>query len=103
MHRNKAGLDATISSRSTLTKADLSPELPRLDATVSSRAPEAGGKLEALKTDVDNLQTIIKFPNAEALNDIAVTAATDTTEKTITVALPTGASIVRVMLLTAST
>lgn len=30
-------LDALISSRSTLTKADLSPELPRLDVPVSSR------------------------------------------------------------------
>ena len=52
----------------------------------------------SVATDVNNLQVPIKFPSAEALNDIAVTAATDTTEKTITVSLPTGTSIVRVML-----
>lgn len=55
-------------------------------------------EVSAVKTDVDNMQKIIKFPSAEALDAIAVTAATDTTERTITVALPTGASIVRAML-----
>ena len=61
-------------------------------------ALESGGNLAAVKTDVDNLTVVIKFPSAEALDAIAVTDATDTTEKTITVALPTGSSIVRVML-----
>jgi len=46
------------------------------------------------KVDVD-----IGFPSAEALDAIAVTAPTDTTEKEITVALPPGASIVRVALI----
>jgi len=46
------------------------------------------------KVDVD-----IGFPSAEALDAIAVTAPTDTTEKQITVALPPGASIVRVALI----
>jgi len=61
-------------------------------------AVETGGNLAHVKTDVDNMQTIIKFPTAEALDDIAVTSATDTTEKTITVSIPTGSSIVKVML-----
>jgi len=40
----------------------------------------------------------IKFPSAEALDDISVTTPTDTTELTITVSPPSGASIVRAML-----
>jgi len=72
--------------------------LPYLDVAISSRAPEVGGNLAAVKTDVDNMQVPIKFTSAETLNDIAVTAATDTTEKEITVSLPAGASIVKVML-----
>lgn len=47
---------------------------------------------------LEDIECEIKFPSAEALDAIAVTAATDTTEKTITVSLPTGASIVRAML-----
>lgn len=69
-----------------------------LDVAVSSRAPEVGGNLQAVKTDVDNMQVPIKFTSADALNDIAVTTPTDTTEKEIVVSLPTGASIVKVML-----
>jgi len=44
------------------------------------------------------MQVSINFPSPEALNDINVTTATNTTEEEITVSLPTGASIVRVML-----
>ena len=40
----------------------------------------------------------IEFPSAEALNDISVTGEQPTTERTITVTLPTGASIRRVLL-----
>jgi len=45
------------------------------------------------------IDTDIGFPSAEALDDINVAVATDTTEKTITVSLPLGASIVRATLL----
>lgn len=41
----------------------------------------------------------LEFPSAEALNAIAVTDATDTTEKTITVALPNGATRRRALLI----
>lgn len=41
----------------------------------------------------------IEFPSQEALNDIALTGAQTTTECTITVSLPTGATIRRVLLL----
>ena len=54
--------------------------------------------LVAVAADVNNLEAEIKFPSAEALNAIATTSPTDTTEKEITVSLPSGASIVRVML-----
>lgn len=40
----------------------------------------------------------IEFPSAEALDAIALTGEQTTTERTITVALPTGASIRRVLL-----
>jgi len=40
----------------------------------------------------------IEFPSAEALDDISATGEQTTTEKTITVALPSGASIVRALL-----
>jgi hypothetical protein len=52
----------------------------------------------AAKTDIDNLTIPIPLPSAEALDDVAVITATDTTERTIAVSLPTGASIVRAML-----
>jgi carbon monoxide dehydrogenase subunit G len=45
------------------------------------------------------VDTDIGFPSAEAVDAIAVTAATDTTEKEITVTLPSGASIVRATLM----
>jgi len=47
---------------------------------------------------MDGYETEIKFPSAEALDAIAVTDPTDTTEKTITVSLPSGAVITRVAL-----
>jgi len=43
-------------------------------------------------------QVDIRFPSAEALNDISVTDPTDTTERTITVTVPSGATIKRAML-----
>jgi len=70
-----------------------------LDVAVSSRALETGGRLEAVKTDVDNMECMIKFPSASALDDFSVTTVdTPTTELSIAVSLPTGASIVRAML-----
>jgi len=45
------------------------------------------------------IDTEIGFPSTEALDDINVAVATDTTEKTITVSLPPGAAIVRATLL----
>jgi len=45
----------------------------------------------------------IGFPSAEAVNAIATVSATDTTEKEITLSLPSGASIVRATLLTSIT
>jgi len=44
------------------------------------------------------MESLVKFPSPEALDDIAVTTATDTTVRSITVSLPAGASIVRTML-----
>ena len=41
----------------------------------------------------------IEFPSAEALNDIALTGEQTTTERTITVALPDGGKIRRVLLI----
>jgi len=41
----------------------------------------------------------IEFPSAEALDDIALTGAQTTTERTITVTLPTGATIRRALLI----
>jgi len=59
----------------------------------------------AIDSEVDDIlghthqrQNMIKFPSAEALDDISVTTPTDTTVRTINVALPADASIVRVML-----
>lgn len=49
--------------------------------------------------NVSVMEHEIEFPSAEALDDIAVVAATPTTERTITVALPAGASIRRVLLI----
>jgi len=46
------------------------------------------------------IDTDIGFPSAEAVDAIAVTDPTDTTEKEITVSIPVGASIVRASLLT---
>jgi len=102
-------LDAAISSR--LSKADFDTKMPdaralridNLDVLLSSREAEADAltrytNLMAAKTDIDNLTIPIPFPSAEAKDDVAVITATDTTERTITVALPTGASIVRVAL-----
>ena len=40
----------------------------------------------------------IKFPSAEILDDIVAIGPTATTERTITISLPSGASMVRVML-----
>jgi len=45
------------------------------------------------------VDTDIGFPSAEAVDAIAVTASTDTTEKEITVSVPAGASIVRATLI----
>jgi len=45
------------------------------------------------------IDTEIGFPSTEALDDINVAVATDTTEKIITVSLPPGAAIVRATLL----
>jgi len=61
---------------------------PALHAVASGRVGEMG------KVDVD-----IGFPSVEALDDIAVTTPTDTTEREITVSLPPGGSIVRATLI----
>ncbi len=51
-----------------------------------------------MAADVNNAQLVIKFPSTPVCDDIAVATATDTTEREITVSLPSGASIVRAML-----
>jgi len=84
--------------RLTATRAGYLDNLTRLDVAVSTRALETGGLLEAVKTDVDNMESVIKFPSASALDDIATTATTSTSPQTISVSVPTGASIVRAML-----
>jgi len=69
-----------------------------LDVAISSRAPESGGNLAAVKTDVDNLEIPIKFPSPIAQDNVSTTSPTGTTEVEITVSLPSGASRVRAML-----
>lgn len=49
--------------------------------------------------NVSIMEHEIEFPSAEALNDIALTGAQTTTERTITVTLPTGATIRRALLI----
>jgi len=79
--------------------------LPNLDNSVANLITRTKGlddihdDVGLVKTDVDNLQAIIKFPSDSALDDISVTTADQpTTELSITVSIPTGASIVRAML-----
>jgi len=60
-----------------------------LDVAVSTRAKQ---------TTLEAMEIPIKFPSAEAKDDISVTTPTDTTELSITVSLPSGATIVRAML-----
>ena len=48
---------------------------------------------------VQLMEQEIEFPSAEALDDIALTGEQTTTERTITVAFPTGATRRRVLLL----
>jgi len=72
--------------------------LPYLDAAISTRAAESGGLLEAVKTDIDNLQVPIKFPSPIAQDNVSTTSPTDTTEVEITISLPSGASRVKAML-----
>lgn len=55
--------------------------------------------MSLVSTGMAKIDSDIGFPSAEAVNAIVVTAATDTTEKEITVTLPAGASIVRATLL----
>jgi len=88
----------TLLGRLTETRATYLDNLPMLDVAVSTRALETGGRLEAIQTDVNNMESLIKFPSASALDDISVTTPTSTTELSITVSLPSGASIVRAML-----
>ena len=68
------------------------------DAILNDATRFAGADIGAIKGYVDTVEGEIKFPSAEALNDIAAVGPTVTTELTITVSLPSGASIVRVML-----
>jgi len=78
--------------------------LPYLDNSVANLITRTKGlddihdDVGLVKTDVDNLQAIIKFPSGVGVDAIAVTTATDTTEREIIVSLPTGATIVRAML-----
>jgi len=57
-----------------------------------------GDPATAIGAILESIELITKFPSTEALNDISVTTPTDTTELSITVSLPSGASIVRAML-----
>jgi len=60
--------------------------------------------LEKIRDAIDNIKTNIQeiekgFPSISALDDISSTGDQNTTEKTITVSLPSGASIVKASLL----
>ena len=68
------------------------------DAILNDATRFAGGDIAAIKAAIDNLQIEIKFPSAEALDDISTATETATTEREIAVSLPTGATIVRAML-----
>ncbi len=57
-----------------------------------------GSVMERLEWIKNKLEIPLHFPSAEVLDDIPAITPTDTTEKTITVSLPIGATIVRVML-----
>jgi hypothetical protein len=92
-------------SEPTLTRSE-TPEVtpaeetqPNIIAEVS-KDPLSGWRKILLNGDADppQRQTTMPFPSAEAKDDVSTTSATDTTERTITVSLPTGASIVRAML-----
>jgi len=140
----------TLLARLTDARALLLDNLAGLDTTISSRAPEAGGNIEAILTDtaaidarlpalpategkqdtlltrigdptgqtlaslvaklgdpvqalgtiLDRDELTLKYNSPEALDDIAAIGPTNTTERTITVTLPIGATIRRVILAT---
>jgi len=66
--------------------------------TLASLVAKLGNPALALGTILERNELPLNFPSAEALNDIAAIGPTNTTELTITVALPTGATIRRVIL-----
>jgi len=50
-----------------------------------------------LETKLDNAEFLLKFPTDEILDDIAAAGNQTTTERTVTIAIPAGATIRRVM------
>lgn len=66
--------------------------------TLASLVAKLGNPALALGTILERDELPLNFPSAEALNDIAAIGPTNTTELTITVALPTAATIRRVVL-----
>jgi len=77
-----------------------------LDALLSRLTALRAGYLDNINNanllNVPNVKIMeheIEFPSAEALDDIALTGAQTTTERTITVTLPTGATIRRALLI----
>ena len=58
-------------------------------------------KIPAIKTEIDKIKIVeheIKFPSTIAQDDVPDTTPKDTTEKEITISLPSGASRVRALL-----
>lgn len=66
--------------------------------TIETKVDTIETKVDGVGTDLDNLEVSLRFPSADALDDIAAVGPTNTTELPITVVLPLGATIRRVML-----
>lgn len=68
------------------------------DAILNDATRFAGADVAAVKTDVDNMQVPIKFTSPIAQDNFSDTNPNDTSEELITVSLPSGSSIVKVLL-----
>ena len=66
-----------------------------IDVAISSRAKEDGGRLQNVETHLENIEFTKRIDSDEVLDDIVATGIQYTTERYITVALPSGASLLR--------
>lgn len=85
------------------------PTTPELEAAALTRYTALAAALAAIPTNpalstvLNIMEHEIEFPTAEALDDISLTGEQTTTERTTTVALPSGAGIRRVLLISVIT